>query len=378
MARKLGTPQSNCHTVLVVDDQDEARTSVGQLLEREGHRVFTAPSGDKALAILKEQEVHLLLVDYFMPRMTGEELVRRIRQFDPYLQIILQTGFSGDKPPRRTLAELDIQGYHDKAEGPDKLLLLVDVGLKAYRLIRKLRERERVQAELVANVSHEFRTPLAIIHGYSELLSNEMIGPVPQSAMAPLQSIEQSAQRLSFLVTDFLLYAKAEARVLDVDTRGEALEGIVADLEGIAAGELRGRSVGFRSEVQVPLSTLVPDGTKVRAIVRNLLTNALKFTTDGEVVLRIENSPSGMRFSVADTGPGIDPADVESIFQPFRQLDGSMTRQHPGIGLGLALSRKLARLLGGSIEVDGRPGQGSTFHLVLPHGAPGSTRAEAA
>jgi signal transduction histidine kinase len=85
-----------------------------------------------------------------------------------------------------------------------------------------------------------------------------------------------------------------------------------------------------------------------------------------------------MRFSVQDTGPGIDPRDVERIFQPFRQLDGSMTRQHPGIGLGLALSRKLARVLGGSIEVEGRPGQGSTFSLVLPHSVAGTTNAEAA
>ncbi|HVM94917.1 MAG TPA: hybrid sensor histidine kinase/response regulator [Candidatus Acidoferrales bacterium] len=378
MMRKLSVSQSNCHTILVVDDQDEALTSVRQLLEREGHRVLTAVSGERALTLLKEHEVHLMLVDYFMPRMTGEELVRRIRQFDPYMQIILQTGFSGDKPPRRTLADLDIQGYHDKSEGPDKLLLWVDVGLKAYRLIRQLRERERLQAELVANVSHEFRTPLAIIHGYSELLCNEMVGPLPQIAIAPLKSIEQSAQRLSFLVTDFLLYAKAEARVLEVDTRGEPLEAIVADMIELADVELRGRNVRFQSDVRVALETLVPDGTKVRAVVRNLLTNAFKFTTDGEVVLRIDETDSDVRFTVEDTGPGIDPRDVESIFQPFRQLDGSMTRQHPGIGLGLALSRKLARVLGGSIEVDGRPGQGSRFSFVLPHGLVRSANAEAA
>src|SRR5579862_6235838 len=221
MARRLNTIAGSSHTILVVDDQGAALTSVRQLLEREGHRVMTASSGERALTLLKEHDVHLLLVDYYMPRMTGETLIRRIRQFDPYMQIILQTGFPGDKPARRMLADLDIQGFHDKAEGPDKLLLWVDAGLKSYRLIRQLRERERMQAELVANVSHEFRTPLAIIQGYSQLLYQEALGPMPQGALPPLQSIEMSARRLNLLVTDFLLYAKAEAHVLEVDTRGE-------------------------------------------------------------------------------------------------------------------------------------------------------------
>src|SRR5262245_15632994 len=132
MARKLNTVANSKNTILVVDDQGEALTSVRQLLEREGHRVLTASSGERVLTLLKEHDVHLMLVDYFMPRMNGEELIRRIRQFDPYMQIILQTGFAGDKPARRILADLDIQGFHDKAEGPDKLLLWIDAGLKSY------------------------------------------------------------------------------------------------------------------------------------------------------------------------------------------------------------------------------------------------------
>jgi len=135
-----------------------------------------------------------------------------------------------------------------------------------------------------------------------------------------------------------------------------------------AHDELRGRPVSFRIDLRVPGSIIVADGMKTRAVVRNLLSNALKFTAEGEVVLSVDDNQGGLCFVVRDTGPGIDPKDCERIFAPFCQLDGSATRHHPGIGLGLALSRKLAGLLGGSITVEARPGHGSTFRFALPLG----------
>ena len=97
-------------TILLIDDQEEVRLSTQTLLEREGHHVLTASSAEQALALLREREVDLLLVDYFMPGATGEQLVRQVRSFDPFVQIILQTGYSGEKPPREMLAQMDIQG----------------------------------------------------------------------------------------------------------------------------------------------------------------------------------------------------------------------------------------------------------------------------
>jgi DNA-binding NtrC family response regulator len=169
MARKSQRPPTNC-TILIVDDQEEVLISMQQLLEREGHHVLGAQSGEQALALFRSRPVTLMIVDYFMPRMTGEQLIRQIRRLDPFVQIILQTGYAGEKPARVMMAELDIQGYHDKTEGPDKLLLWVDSAIKAHRLMTQLRERERLQGELVANLSHEFRTPLHIIGGYADLL----------------------------------------------------------------------------------------------------------------------------------------------------------------------------------------------------------------
>jgi two-component system cell cycle response regulator len=125
--------------ILLVDDQDDYRMATHSRLIREGHEVITAPGGREALSILRQQHIDLVLLDYFMPGgLTGEQVVEEIRKFNDHIQIILQTGYSGEYPPREMMRRLDIQGYHDKSDGPEKLLLWVDVGLKAAYVVEML------------------------------------------------------------------------------------------------------------------------------------------------------------------------------------------------------------------------------------------------
>ncbi|MEX2584644.1 MAG: diguanylate cyclase [Gemmatimonadota bacterium] len=133
MARKFQAANRPGHTILVIDDSQDILDSSRQLLEPEGHRVLTALDGPSGLEIAAREHPHLILVDYFMPGMTGEEVVRRIRTTDKLVQIILATGYSGERPARVMMQQLDIQGYHDKGEGGERLLLWVDSSLKAYR-----------------------------------------------------------------------------------------------------------------------------------------------------------------------------------------------------------------------------------------------------
>ncbi|GGO33957.1 GGDEF domain-containing response regulator [Deinococcus humi] len=138
MARLRTTAQPSGHTVLVVDDDDDLRSTLCRLLEIDGHEVLSAASGEQAIELCRARNVHIMLLDYFMPGMTGEDVVKAVRTFDPRVQIVLQTGYASEKPPRQMLRELDIQGYHDKSEGPDKLLVWVDAALKTYRHVRAL------------------------------------------------------------------------------------------------------------------------------------------------------------------------------------------------------------------------------------------------
>ncbi|GGR26787.1 GGDEF domain-containing response regulator [Deinococcus ruber] len=138
MARLRSTPQASGHTILVVDDDDDLRTTLCALLISDGHEVLSAASGEEAVRLCRRRSVHVMLLDYFMPGMTGEDVVKDVRTFDSQVQIVLQTGYASEKPPRQMLRDLDIQGYHDKSEGPDKLLVWVDAALKTFRHVRAL------------------------------------------------------------------------------------------------------------------------------------------------------------------------------------------------------------------------------------------------
>lgn len=138
MARLSQQAASSGHTVLVVDDDADLRNTVARLLKGNGHTVLTAENGPEALDVLAQDNVHLMLLDYFMPGMTGEEVVRELRARGHTLQVVLQTGYASERPPRDMLRDLDIQGYHDKSEGPDKLLVWVDAALKMYRHVQAL------------------------------------------------------------------------------------------------------------------------------------------------------------------------------------------------------------------------------------------------
>jgi diguanylate cyclase (GGDEF)-like protein len=145
---------SSGKTILLVDDNLEYLEATALVLEREGHVVLTAESGPAALGILRVTEVDLLLLDFFMPGMTGEEVLLELRKFNRHLQVILQTGYASECPPRELLQRLDIQGYFDKSEGPDKLLLWTDVGLKA-AYSRQLLEKSRNGLEYILGVAPE-------------------------------------------------------------------------------------------------------------------------------------------------------------------------------------------------------------------------------
>jgi putative nucleotidyltransferase with HDIG domain len=140
MARVTDVPQSG-HTILIIDDDPMLLMAVSRLLEREGHTVFVASDGSKGVELCRNARIDLILLDYFMPGMTGEDVVKEIRGFNKDVRIVLQTG-RANRPARQLLRELEIQGYHDKAEGPEKLLISVDTALKMAEEIRKRRDLE--------------------------------------------------------------------------------------------------------------------------------------------------------------------------------------------------------------------------------------------
>src|SRR5215510_397598 len=368
MARKRATVQPSGYTILVVDDQEETLISVRLLLEREGHHVLPAASGEEALALFRSEEVHLVVVDYFMPRMSGEALIQEIRKLDEEVQILLQTGYAGEKPPREMLHALAIQGYHDKAEGPERLLLWVDVGLKAAAQLKKVRDLEQMKEQLLANVSHELRTPLHIIIGYSDLLLSDLAGPFSEETRRAIQGIRRQARLLGDLIDNFLNFVQIQAGASRVTFQKVRLSEFREEIAEIMSFLLGRKSVAFVWQVSPQLPPVWADPAKLLLILRNLLPNAAKFTEVGEVRVNAALTGDGkeVTITVRDTGVGIAPEHHQEIFELFHQVDGSLTSRFSGVGIGLALAHKLARMMNGEITVDSTLGAGASFTLRLP------------
>jgi signal transduction histidine kinase len=354
------------YTILVVDDEPDALTLAETQLARLGHTILLASSAEEALNLFLGNEVHLLLVDYVMPGMDGAQLVRAIRGFDPFIQIVIQTAHAAQRPSQAVLDELDIQGYHDKADGVQRLTAWVTVCLRACRLIRRLRESERTQRELLSNLSHEFRTPLNVAHGYANLLLEGAFGGLPTAAQGALRAVEENVRGLSAVVDNVLEHTRMNAGAAELSLGGVDIAPILAELERLAGPLLQDKPVSFSVHADPELPVIESDAQKLRTILRNLLSNAVKFTRRGTIDVRVSHVGDDVVIAVRDSGIGIAAAQLESLFEPFRQGDGSSTREYGGLGIGLALSRQYARLLGGDLTVESTLGMGSSFTLTIP------------
>jgi signal transduction histidine kinase/HAMP domain-containing protein len=230
----------------------------------------------------------------------------------------------------------------------------------------KLQEVSRLKSEFLASISHELRTPLNAVTGYTELMQEGVFGQLTAEQLQSLDGIAENATNLLVLINQLLDLSKVEAGRMTVARSRVELVSLARDVLETAAPLVKDKPYDLTLRPHAKLMRLT-DGPKVRQILVNLLSNAIKFTAEGHVELSFEEESSGtVRIRVSDSGIGIAEKDQELIFDQFRQVDGSTTREHGGTGLGLAISRKLAQLIGGEIEVESVLGEGSTFTLVLP------------
>jgi signal transduction histidine kinase len=370
--------KSSGRTILVVDDQVDALTTIRELLEHEGHRVVTAENGAQALELLQREPVQVLVVDYFMPVMNGEELIAHVRERDSVVQIVLQTGFASEKPPRDMVQRLGIQGFHSKSDGPERLLVWIDVALKAYDQLAQLHISERLKTELLANVSHEFRTPLNVILGYIDLLREGTFGPCTPESLPVFEKVHGNATYLLQLVEEFLDLTKLETGGGAVRHEAVDLAPFLRELGESFALLVRTKPVQFRLEIPDRLPAISAEAAKLRVVIQNLLSNAEKFTERGHIRLSAEVvAGDRVAIRVTDTGPGIPREHHEAIFDIFHQLRPHDGRTK-GVGLGLALARRFARVMEGDIAVESAPGEGTTFTVLLPVLAAGARREAAA
>jgi C4-dicarboxylate-specific signal transduction histidine kinase/CheY-like chemotaxis protein len=237
----------------------------------------------------------------------------------------------------------------------------------------------RAKSEFLANMSHEIRTPMTSILGYADLISEGCPGQCAfgqGEIRTHLATMSRNAQDLLRIINDILDLSKVEAGKVDMEQVACDLVRLVAEVETAVQGRLREKPVILTFDFVGPVpARITTDPTRLKQILLNLVGNALKFTASGAVRVRTRLLPATtgparqLEFEVRDTGCGMTPEQRDKLFRPFTQADASMARRHGGTGLGLALSQRLAGLLGGAITVESTPGLGSTFRLTTSIGS---------
>jgi len=275
-------------------------------------------------------------------------------------------------------------------EGDVKLLRrrIREIMRRSRTMIDEL-ERAREQAnhqnlaksQFLAKMSHELRTPLNAILGYAMLLHEDASEAGENAAMADLDRIQQAGRTLLALINDILDLSKIDAGRMTIERAAIDVQALAASVAGACGASDPPNGNRFELTVDPAISIMIGDAAKLRRCLINLIGNAFKFTRDGSVALRISplerGGSSWIEFAVSDTGIGIAPENIGGLFDAFRQLDGSATRQFSGAGLGLSIVQRLAGLMDGNCTVESVVGEGSTFRMLLPLGDSASRAAAA-
>jgi signal transduction histidine kinase len=231
----------------------------------------------------------------------------------------------------------------------------------------QLREATELKSRFLAYMSHEFRTPLSAIRSLARLLLDRVDGPLTDEQDKQVRFIQSTAAEFAEMVNDLLDLAKVEAGRVEISPAWFEMVDLFSALRGMFKPILTNPEVTLVFEEPVNISSVFSDDKKLSQILRNFIANALKFTATGEVRVSARQEGEGMlRFSVADTGVGIDTQFHHAIFEDFVQVDSPIQKRLRGTGLGLSLSRRLAEMLGGRVELASELGRGSTFSVLLP------------
>ncbi|QUS36219.1 response regulator [Falsirhodobacter algicola] len=231
---------------------------------------------------------------------------------------------------------------------------------------QRLATESRYKSEFVANMSHELRTPLNALLIMARLLAENRGATLTEEQVGWAETIESSGRDLLALINDILDLAKIEAGKLDVTPEIVRPEDVARKLERSFAPQAQGKGLTFRVEVPTNIPDLQTDPARLEQVLRNFLSNAIKFTERGSVTLSAHRDGDGVAFAVRDTGIGIAREDQEAVFEAFRQADGTIARRFGGTGLGLSISRELTELLKGRVSLQSDLGKGTTFTLHLP------------
>jgi len=223
-------------------------------------------------------------------------------------------------------------------------------------------------ALFIVNMSHELRTPLNAVIGFSDLLLSETFGPLNEKQKRYTENISNGGNHLLSVINSVLDISRLELGKIELYYEKVDISGIIEEVKRVLSPLSSEKNISIEYNIEQGLKNIIVDRVKFKQVLYNLLNNAIKFSfEDGKVNIAVELQEDMVEISVTDEGIGIQEADYERVFQPFVQIDESISKKHGGIGIGLALVKKFVELHGGKVWVKANPGKGSTFTFRIPN-----------
>lgn len=357
-------------SILVVDDEAVIRDLCAKALK--GYRVLQAGDGEEALRLFEKGGVDVILTDVMMPKLNGIELLRRLKEVEPTLVVIVMTGYA-EKEIILNALKADADDFITKPLNLLQLKTAVDKALDKKALkeeIANLKSMDRLKSNFLSLISHKFRTPLTTISLFLQNLAGGLYDPDDVEWRKNLELISGQSRYLEALVTELLAFSRfmaaGEGVRLEACDFAELIPKILA-LSKEAAGR-QGITTALNLD---PLPPLMLDREKISFAIGQLIDNAYKFSLDtGTVTLSLREDGDDYRITVEDTGVGIPKEELPKIFEKFYQVDPEGTGQIRGFGLGLFYAREFVKLHGGNISVESEPGQGTRVVVTLPRTVP--------
>ncbi|EAQ77211.1 ATP-binding response regulator [Blastopirellula marina] len=374
--------------VLIVDDNPQDREMVRLALRSDRTRRYElveAENGEKGLQTFRQADkpFDLIILDWRLPDMNGVQFVEHLQGSHriPPVPVVLLTS---SEIPQESSDPLQhgIQEFFLKSMVTSELLSHVaNNAMERHRLLvrtiaseieaEEARNRadaaNRAKSHFLATMSHELRNPLTAILGMTELLQED---PKPEDRQQMLEMIAENGRHLHELLNDILDLAKIEAGRITIELEEANVGDIAASLCNLLRYRAADEGLSLRLEIKTPVPHMNTDPIRIRQILLNLIGNAIKFNNQGEILVTIDLEKSDetkqVVIDVIDTGIGIPPDRLTTIFEPFVQVAEDIRRRQPGVGLGLPISREIAILLGGELTVESEFGVGSRFRLILP------------